>query len=101
MAWLNKNYSGKDSANWLASPLLAPDDKFRGLAPALVVTASHDILHDEGVEYSNKLKALSQASVELERYSGQIHNFFMFPKAINDANFALDRIATLIANALK
>ena len=64
-----------DYANPLASPLLAPD--VRDLAPALIITADHDLLRDEGVAYAEKLR---QAGVQVQHqnFLGVDHAFTHF-----------------------
>merc|ERR1712187_438615 len=91
MQWFNNNYSGVDTSNWLASPLLAEHNTFEGLPPALVVTASHDILRDEGAEYAEKLRAAG-CVVKYKCYSGQIHIFLHLPKVIDGATSALTEV---------
>ena len=53
-----------------ASPALAQD--FKRMPKTYIETAEYDSLHDEGVEYANKLKA-SHIDVELFNTIGTIH----------------------------
>lgn len=56
----------------LASPLRAPD--LNGVAPAIVVVAGFDPLHDEGVAYAERLSAAGSTS-EVQSYPSMIHGF--------------------------
>ena len=56
-----------------ASPLRTAD--FTGLAPAVVLTAEHDPLRDEGEAYAERLRA-SGVAVDFKRHTGQLHGFF-------------------------
>jgi acetyl esterase len=60
-----------------ASPLRASLEQLTGVPPALIITAEHDVLRDEGEAYGRKLM---QAGVEVvsTRYNGVIHDFMMF-----------------------
>ena len=62
-----------DGAKPYASPLRATN--FANLAPALLITAEYDPLHDEGAAYGAKLGAAGVKLVYSD-YPGMIHGFF-------------------------
>jgi acetyl esterase len=72
-----------------ASPLRAVD--LRGLPPACVVTAEHDVLRDEGEAYARKLAA-SDVPAVLKRYDGMIHGFLRLTGAVDRAREAVGEI---------
>ncbi len=80
----------EDGADPLASPLRAADH--RALPPALVLTAEHDPIRDEGEQYA---RVLSQAGVRVEstRYQGMVHGFFAMSGAVDAARDAQEQAA--------
>jgi acetyl esterase/lipase len=79
-----------------ASPLKAD---LRGLPPAVVVTAGHDPLRDEGIAFGDALEAVDVPTAQC-RYDGGIHGFMTMPmldiahRARGEACLALSRLLT-------
>ena len=84
MAWFQQHYlrSPADAQDWRASPIRAPN--LAGVAPAIVLTAECDVLHDEGEGYAEALRRAGVA-VEYREYPGMIHAFFGMVPAVDDA----------------
>jgi acetyl esterase len=84
MKWFRGHYlrTPADAEDWRASPLLAPS--LAGVAPAIVIAAECDVLHDEGLAYAERLKQAGVA-VEYRKYAGMIHAFFGMMPAVDDA----------------
>ncbi|MGR6922021.1 alpha/beta hydrolase [[Actinomadura] parvosata] len=84
-------------ANPDASPLRAAD--LSGLPPALVLTAEHDVLRDEGEEYARRLREAG-VPVELRRFDGQMHVFFTLVNVLPAGADALDLVARTVERHL-
>src|SRR5205823_1720938 len=74
MGWFRDHYlrTTADAEDWRASPIKAAS--FTGVAPAIVVTAECDVLHDEGQRYADALRRAG-VPVEHQDYPGMIHGF--------------------------
>jgi acetyl esterase len=86
-----------DTDDWRLSPLRCAD--LGGVAPALVITAEHDPLRDEGEAYAERLRDAG-VPVEMTRYDGMIHPFFALPAMMDDGKTAMTQVASALRLAL-
>ena len=95
MEWFMGHYMGPgDSpADPRLSPLRAKD--FKGLAPAVVVTAGFDPLLDQGEAYARRLKEAG-VPVIYRCYDALAHAFTAFTGAVTCADVACREIAGLV-----
>ena len=84
MAWFRDHYlrTPGDAEDWRASPLKAPS--FAGAAPAIIITAECDVLHDDGERYAEALRHAG-VPVEYREYPGMIHGFLGMVPVVDDA----------------
>jgi acetyl esterase len=99
MAWFWDQYAPDPAARLHpdASPLRSPD--FARLPPAVILTAEHDVLRDQGELY---VTALLEAGVPVRhrRFAGQMHGFFTMAGVLPGADEALGYVAAAIAQHL-
>lgn len=98
MRWFIRCYLNNDEekANPVAAPLRAAD--LSALPPALVITAGHDPLHDEGVAYAEKLRAAGVPAEHLD-YEEQIHGFWGSDGRIDAARAAHEKACAVLRQA--
>ena len=84
MAWFGRHYlrSPADAEDWRASPIKAPS--YAGVAPAIIVVAECDVLHDDGEGYAEALRRAG-VPVEYREYPGMIHGFLGMVPVVDDA----------------
>jgi acetyl esterase len=88
--------SEKEYTDWRAAPLMAPN--FKGLADAFVLTAGHDPLADEGLEYAKKLEA-NGVRVTFVHMSDQMHGFLTMGRIVRAADLALEMAGAALMKA--
>jgi acetyl esterase len=88
--------AGIDREDPNVSPLFATD--LSGVAPALIVTADHDPLHDEGDEYATKLKA-AHVPVEYTCWPGMIHGLASLAGRLDAGKILIDQTAAALRKA--
>jgi acetyl esterase len=84
MVWFRDHYLRRpeDASDWRASPIRAAN--LAGVAPAIVITAECDVLHDDGESYADALRRTG-VPVEYKEFPGMIHAFFGMVPAVDDA----------------
>src|SRR5215469_7560324 len=84
MVWFRDHYLRRpeDAGDWRASPIHAAN--LAGVAPAIVITAECDVLHDDGERYPDALRRAG-VPVEYKEFPGMIHAFFGMVPVVDDA----------------
>ncbi len=95
VAWYRDHYlpGPAAAADPRASPALAADH--RALPPALIVTAGHDPLREQGERYA-ELLAAAGVPVAVHRYPAMAHGFFTMTGVLDEAAQAQDEIAAAV-----
>ncbi|MGC1678392.1 MAG: alpha/beta hydrolase [Candidatus Binataceae bacterium] len=98
MEWFWNHYldSPADAKNPLACPNLA--SSLAGLPPALVLTASHDPLRDEGEAYAAAMRKAG-VTVTLTRYDGVTHGFISFAALLDKGKQGLAQASAALRAA--
>jgi acetyl esterase len=84
--------------SWRDCPYVSPlrASSLRGVAPAVIITAEHDILRREAEQYAQRLRD-EGVKVAHRNYEGQVHGFFQMRGVMSDAQDAIG-IAALYVN---
>ena len=94
--WKHYLRSPADRKDPRVAPALAKS--FKGLPPALIITAEFDPLRDEGESYGEKLRAAG-VQVTVTRYEGMIHGFFSMYEALDNGKLAIEESAEALRKA--
>jgi len=95
MAWFWNHYAPDPAARLHpdAAPLRSAN--FAGLPPAVILTAEHDVLRDEGELYATRL-VKAGVPVRHRRFAGQMHGFFTMVDALPGAAEGLDYVVAAV-----
>jgi acetyl esterase len=98
--WFFNHYFG--TAWPIADPRAIPAlyEDYSGLPPALIITAGHDPLRDEGAEYAERLEAAG-VPVAYEYREGTVHGFMNMGRVLRNAHgWARERLAAWLNERL-
>jgi acetyl esterase len=99
MVWFWDHYAPDPEARLHpdASPLRSAN--FADLPPAVILTAEHDVLRDEGELYATRL-VKAGVPVRHQRFAGQMHGFFTMVGLLPGADAGLDYVTAAIGQHL-
>ncbi|HXC55518.1 MAG TPA: alpha/beta hydrolase [Rhizomicrobium sp.] len=97
--WFYASYlpAGADKSDPKISPLRAKD--LSGLPPAYIMLGGYDPLHDEGMQYADKLRAAG-VKVTVADHSDMVHCFLYLQGVLPQAHEALTSAAKAVAAIL-
>jgi acetyl esterase/lipase len=98
--WFYASYlpADADTSDPRISPLRAKD--VSGLPPAYIVLGGYDPLHDEGMQYADKLRAAG-VKVTVADHTDMVHCFVYLQAVLPQAHEALATAAKAVAGLLK
>jgi acetyl esterase len=90
------------NADDLNNPDIAPAQaaSLAGVAPALIITAEHDPLRDEGEAYARKLES-DGVQARVHRYPDMVHGFFQMGGFVDAGKDAIQEVADALKTAFK
>jgi acetyl esterase len=90
--------SGINREDPKVSPLFATD--LTAVAPALIITADHDPLRDEGNEYASKLKA-AKIVVDHTCWPGMVHGLASMAGVLDAGKALIDQVGAALRKAFE
>lgn len=103
MIWFWDHYVPDSSRRTEADASPLHEKNLEGLPPAVILTAEHDVLRDEGEAYAARLQE-ANVPTDLKRHVGQIHGFFtllMLPGSERGFQQVVKAVKSCIAKARK
>ena len=97
MHWYWQHYLGR--GNGAGGPVSLLEADLAALPPALVLTAGHDPLRDEGLALADALERVGR-TVRRVSYDGQVHGFFRMTAVIAQARQAQGEVAVFLRHFL-
>ncbi|WP_409330886.1 alpha/beta hydrolase [Trujillonella humicola] len=99
MRWFEGHVAGAiDPHSTRYSPMTTAD--LSALPPAVIVTAGHDPLRDEGIVYLDRLRQAGVRSEHLH-YPDEVHGFFAMDLILDNAVHAMDATAERLLDLLR
>jgi len=99
MAWFWDHYAPDPESRLHPDAVPLRSANFADLPPAVILTAEHDVLRDEGELYATRLLKAG-VPVRHQRFAGQMHGFFTMTDVLPGAGEALDYVAAAIEEHL-
>lgn len=97
MRWYWHSYAASALHRADVAPAAAED--LAGLPAAVVLTAEHDPLRDEGEDYASRLAAAG-VPVTATRWLGMVHGFWRWPATFDASVAAVEHVAAAVARVL-
>jgi acetyl esterase/lipase len=95
MVWFWDQYAPDPEARLHPDAAPLRNANFAGLPPAVILTAEHDVLRDEGELYATRLLKAG-VPVRHRRFPGQMHGFFTHVDLLPGAADGMDYVAAAI-----
>ena len=99
MAWFWDHYAPDPAARLHPDASPMRQRNFLRLPPAVILTAEHDVLRDEGELYATQL-IKAKVPVLHQRFEGQMHGFFTMVDVLPGADAAMDFVVEGIEKGL-